>query len=606
MIDLRSTKLCRLDSTKDIPAFEKWLWEGKDARFALSFDTETAGLKGKALEWYLPGFKARLVQFGDCDKGFVLRADRFGSVIEEVFTEYDGDFVSHNGIGFDSHVLDVAGFSRPPMHRWHDTLMQSRVLDSRGSHKLKDLAAKKFGSAAAAGEKALNRAFELHGFAKNEKGRAFSEIPYGVAAYDCYSAIDVIIGARLDAEQRPLIYSQYAEAYERELASWWVTNEHETKGLPVDEEYGRELQSEYVGRLEIVRGQLQGLGIQNPNSKPQKLKVLLLEGFEAEDFTETGEPKLDKAVLEKIASPTALLLMEHSRIEGWLTKYINKVVNDNYEGRVYPSFNPFGAKTGRQAAYGPPVQQLPGRHEEAYKIRRLFCAEEDQDLWSIDYDGQENRLAAHFSGDEALTKLIMSGAKIHRYTAAKVYEKSEDEVTHDEYNTIKGFVYAEQYGAGIKKLMKMTGLAKDDVMRIKDGISEAYPQLAAWKRQVQDDAKYRWRTEGDAYAFTWGGRRVYADQYEDKEPAFYTLTNYVLQGSGADILKMALNRIAAAGLSEYIYLPVHDELLFSLPTGPEGEELAIELARLMAFPTEFSVPMTCSPEKLGKYWTPHA
>lgn len=600
MRDLKDVQLFRVDTQEDVASFLEWLAQ---PRSVLAFDTETGGINGDALSWWKPGFKIRLVQFGDVDSGWVLRADRFGQVIEDVFTQYTGDFVGHNSVGFDSHALRVTGFSTPPSERWHDTLMMSRILDSRGFHGLKYVAEQHFGAAASAGEKMLNTAFKLHGF--SDKGVGFSEIPFGTAAYDVYSAMDVVLTARIYEMYKPRIDAEFREAYDREMGAWFVTLEHESKGLPVDIEFAKELKAEYELKLAQVTSQLHAIGIKNPNSKAQKLAVLTAEGFEPEDFTESGEPKLDKAALEKIASPTAMLLMEHSRISGWLTKYIDKVINSSAAGKVYPTFNPFGAKTGRQAAFNPPLQQLPGRHPDAHKIRNMFLPRPGEKLWSIDYDGEENRLAAHFSNDEALIRLIMSDEDIHKYTASVVYGIPEDEITKDQRSLVKNVVYAEQYGAGIKKLMKMLSMPKEGVIRIKQGIADAYPQLTAWKKQVAAEAKARYLTEGAAYAYTWGGRKVYADEFPGYEPKFYTLANYVLQGTGADVLKEALNRIAAAGLSQYVYLPVHDELLFSLPEGSEGEALAACLADIMTFKTEFRVPLTCSPDYLGDKWQPH-
>lgn len=600
--DFSGVKIIRIDTLDEAESCLRWLGE---RRSALAWDLETGETNGNALKWWLPGFEIRLAQFGDLQKAWVIRPDRFGALIEKVFTDYDRDTVTHNGIGFDGHALLSCGFSLPDKSKWHDTLLQSRILDSRGKHGLKFLAGTAFGEVAALGEKALNEAFRLQGYGK-DKGRGFSEIAYGIAAYDAYSGIDVILTARLHELQYPQIQAQFADIYENELAAWHVTFEHEHKGLPVDLDFARQTESEYESKLQQLQQELRAIGITKPGSKMQRLEVLYKEGFEAEEFTETGEPKVDKKILEKFASPTALLLLEYGRIEHWLTAYVRKTIDESYNGIVYPGIQPFGAKTGRQSANNPPVQQLPSHHPDAWKMRRMFLPRPGDKLWSIDYDGEENRLAAHFSQDTALTNLIMSGADIHRYTAAIVYGVPEDQIEKEQRSIVKNVVYADQYGAGVKKLMKMLGMSKEEVIRIKNGIAAAYPELAQWKKDVEAEAKQRYRDERNAYAYTWAGRKVFADQFEDKEPSYYTLTNYILQGSGADVLKTALNRIAAAGLSEYIYLPVHDELLFSLPDDSNAVELARELAQIMTFDNgEFRVPMTCSPEGPFDHWQGH-
>jgi DNA polymerase-1 len=600
--DFTDVKIVRVDTLDEAEDFLRWLGERREV---LAWDLETGETNGQALKWWLPSFKIRLAQFGDMQKAWVFRPDRFGAVIEKVFTDYDRDTVTHNGVGFDGHALRSLSFTLPKQSNWHDTLLQSRILDSRGKHNLKFLANREFGEIASIGESALNKAFRELGFGK-DKGMGFSHIPYGTVAYDAYSAIDVILTARLHGLYYPQIKANYLEAYERELAAWHVTFEHEHKGMSVDLKFAHEIENEYEAKLGQLKLELNSLGISKPGSKAQRLEVLYKEGFEPDDWTDTGEPKLDKKILEKFASPTAQLLLEYGRVEHWLTAYVRKTINESYNEVVYPNINAFGAKTGRQSASNPPVQQLPSHHPDAWKMRAMFLPRPGDKLWSIDYDGEENRLAAHFSKDKALTNLIMSGADIHRYTAAIVHGIPEDQIEKEQRSIVKNVVYADQYGAGVKKLMKMLDMSRDEVTRIKDGIAKAYPELTRWKKDIELEAKQRYHSTGSAYAYTWGGRKVFADQFEDKEPSYYTLTNYVLQGSGADVLKEALNRIAAAGLSNYMYLPVHDELLFSLPDDESSKELALQLSRIMTFDNgEFDVPLTCSPEGPFDRWQGH-
>jgi DNA polymerase-1 len=524
----------------------------------------------------------------------------FGFLIEYVFLSYNRPMVSHNGIGFDGHVLDAAGFTKPPKHLWHDTLMMSRIIDSRGSHTLESLANKYLGVDASAGKRLMKKAMKIHGF--TDMGDFFANVSYDVLAYTIYSANDVILTARIYAVLLKLM-DEFATPYEREIGAWHVTAEHEGYGLDADIAYADELYDEWQAELRILHAQLKELGIENPKSTAQQIAVLMEDGWEPEEFTEkSGKPKLDKKIMEQLDHEVVDLLLEYNRIHHWLAAYIRPVRENSYCGKIYPSFNPFGAKTGRQSVYGPPLQQLPSRHDDAWKIRRLILPRPNEQLWSIDYDAQENRLLAHYSQCPGLLKVIRDGLDIHRYTASHVYNIGYDEVTKDQRALVKNVVYAQQYGAGIKKLMKMLNMTETEVRIIKEGIERAYPGVTAWKKKVEEEAAYRWKTEGQAYAYTWGGRRVYADQFEDKEPAYYTLTNYILQGTAADILKEKLNTIAAAGLSHYILFPVHDELLFSLPTGPQGREIANELAELMAMPDEFIVPMTCSPEGPYESW----
>lgn len=600
--DFSGVKITRVDTLDEAEACLHWLGERREI---LAADTETGGLNGEALKWWKPGFQVRLVQFGDTRRAFVLRPDRHGAVIEKILKEYKGDIVGHNFLGFDQHALLASGFSLPSKTQLHDTLLQSKILDSRGKHGLKFLAEREFGTIAALGERALNAAFELHGFGK-DKGRGFSEIPYGVPAYDAYSALDVILTARLYSIQAPKIAAEFKEAYERELGAWHVTFEHEHKGLPVDLEFAKHVESEYEMKLEMLRDELKASGITKPGSKTQRLEVLYAEGFEATEFTETGEVKLDKKLLEAFASPTAQLLIEYGRIEHWLTAYIRKTIDEAYCGHVFPSIQPVGAKTGRQSASNPPVQQLPSHHEDAWKMRAMYLPRAGDTLWSIDMDAEENRLLAHFSGDTALTQIITDKLDIHTYTAAQIYDVLYEIVTKEQRGIAKTYRYASTYGAGIAKLAKGLNLGEQEVRKIRKITDDAFAGVTAWKKEVENLGKQRFYAGEGAWVLSSGGRKIFAEEYPGYDPKFYTLSNYVLQASGADILKEQLNRVAAGGLSEYVYLGVHDEILYSLPEGQEGADIAHELAGIMAFDNgEFNVPMTCSEDGPFDRWQGH-
>lgn len=611
MLPLEDVSLNFVETQDDVAAFFRWLGE---RRSVLACDTETTGLR-----YWRPDFRVRLVQFGDLDTGWIFRADRFGAAIEDTITQYEGQWTGHNFAAHDYHALTNAGFSFPDKRRVDDTLIMSKLAQANQfGHGLKENAVKHFGQAAGIGQSLLHEAFALHGLREdsrdhNESERAWSTIPYLCEAYSVYSGLDTIISARLWEKLNPIIQKDYAEAYAREMASWFVTVSHEHRGLRVDLDYTNKLLDEMDQDIQIVRSQLAELGVPNPGARQKLAQKLLDEGWVPKEFSKkSGKPKLDKAVLEGLDNEVVAPLLEWSRLTKWRTAYVVAVLDRSHNGRVYPSINHFGAKTGRQSMFGPPIHQMPSRHPDAHKIRRMFLPEEGDAAVSIDYAAEEDRLSTHFSDDKAMREIFNKGLKKHRYTAAGVYQIPYESVTEEQYGLIKGFSYASAYGAQDPKLAKMLGIAVGEVAAIRERTSGVYAEFAEYVAKLEEMGRQQFRAEGAAYATTIGGRRVYADQGKWGEPKYYQLVNYINQGSGADILKEAQNRIAAAGLSHHLMFELHDEVLITVPKGPEGDEIAREIGQLMTFKegdTVFGAPLTIDmPTAVGEqcdWWGTH-
>jgi DNA polymerase-1 len=204
---------------------------------------------------------------------------------------------------------------------------------------------------------------------------------------------------------------------------------------------------------------------------------------------------------------------------------------------------------------------------------------------ACDYDGQELRLLAAFAGDPQLTKEVLSG-DLHGKLAGALWGPN---YTDQQRSWTKNALYAFCYGGGAEQVAKTAhrpeGEAEKAMRVALPGMLRVYDRLhkVVLRRQEED---------GVAWAKTLGGRQVAAPKSK-----LYVIGNYLQQGSGADILKMAMDRLCTAGLEDYITLPIHDEILFSLPPEIEGAEVA----KIME--TEFrGVPFSVHASKRGPSW----
>lgn len=577
-------------------------------------------MEATGLRWWLPGFKLTLAQFGDEDDGWAFRPDRFGILLEEVMTQYQERITGLNLLGYDFHALLAAGFSLPDKRLVSDTFIMSKLAQAdRHTHSLDDNIELHVGPEARAAKHAMDETFAFynlrpHSRKPEESERAWTEIArIDPESFRTYSTMDPVSAARIDGALYPIVQRDYKDAYEREMGAWWVTFEGVHKGLPVDVPYAEKLYDEMERDITVVRTQLAELGVPSPGARQKIAHKLIGEGWVPQEFNlKSGAPKFDKAVLEGLDHEVVAPLIEWSRLTKWQTAYVGAILDGSYKGRVYPSVNAMGAKTGRESAYGPPIHQLPSRHPDAPKVRRMFLPEPGDQMVSIDYMAEEDRLSVHFSHDAAMRLIFDKGLKKHRYTAAGVYGIDYDAVSEEQYARIKGYSYAAAYGAQDKKLGKMLGIPIGEVAAIRERTNSVYSGFAEYSDQLAAAGRAQYYADGAAYATTIGGRKVYADQGKYGEPQYYTLVNYVNQGSGADILKEAKNRIAAAGLSHHLMFAVHDEVLLSVPPGREGEATALEIGHIMEFTnndstfgTPLSIDMLTSVGELSDYWSGH-
>jgi DNA polymerase-1 len=561
-----------VDNLDEAQAFLRWLGE---RRPVLAVDTETR----KDFKWWTPNF-VRLVQFGDGMTGWSISLRLWRWIIEralEVVRDTQVPVVFHNA-KFDLHALEGAGLALPAMHRVHDTMIMSHLVDPLTENSLKGLSRRMFGPEAVAGQDMLKIDFSNNGW-------DWDTIPEDRPSYWAYAALDTVLTARA---AETLLHQTQAEPYDREMAVQSILYRAERRGMRVDPAYTGDLRLEWLSEAEDLRARLVAAGIENPNSNVQVIQVLEAAGWEPNEWTETGQPKLDKAVLAEVSTvygDIAAPLVRYKRLTKWTSTYLDTfLTRRDTNDHVHASINTFRARTGRMSITGPPLQTLPRGSE----IRNCVIPDDGHSIWSIDYANMELRVFAHDSGDEGLISAFQAGEDIHTYSAAQAYGVEKDEVSPEQRQTAKNTNFARIYGAGPAKIATTAGTTEAEIRGYIRSFDARFPRAPLFMRELERTAKMRAALEGEPYIITTGGRRV--PQTMDK---IYALLNYRIQGSCADMFKDAIIRLDRAGLGDRIIVPVHDEVLFQFPEGDEGAEMAHEAHEVMEDRDSLAVPLTC-------------
>lgn len=565
---MQDASLSYVDDLATAEQFLSWLSE---RRPVLAIDTETTGIK-----W---SDTPRLVQFGDGEGGFAVPLREWRGVAEAAMTAVAASavpVVMHNS-AFDQRMLTNDGFATPPWSRMHDTEIMSRLVDPDKRAGLKAVCDRTFGPQASAGQALLKDTMRSNKW-------TWATIPTTNELYWSYGVLDTVLTARLYEHLLPLVPPV---AYDREMAVRDVLFQAEQRGIRIDKEYTTVLLSEWREEAAILRAQLQEAGLENPGSNLQVTTALKEIGWEPEEFTETGQAKLDKAILLALDARfpgLATPLLRYRRLTKWSSSYLEAFLREaDGNDRIHPNIRTLGARTGRMSVTNPAFQTLPSR--EAAIRNCVLPYEDDQVLYAIDYQNMEMKVYASYTGDPAL-QAAARGEDFHRTTAAAVFNKPEADVTKDERSLAKTFNFASVYGAGPAKMALSAGVDEATVHSFASEFNARFPGAQAFKDGVERSGKYRATNEGQPYITTIGGRRVPCE--DDK---VYSLVNFICQGGAADVFKDALVALDSAGLGDHIVLPVHDEVLFSFPKD-DAPRLAKEAQEIMTDTTTFTVPLT--------------
>ena len=263
------------------------------------------------------------------------------------------------------------------------------------------------------------------------------------------------------------------------------------------------------------------------------------------------------------------------------------------DGRVHTTYNQTITATGRLSSSDPNLQNIPTRSELGRTVKTAFSAGEGSVFLAVDYSQIELRLLAHLSGDEHLVRAFNEGEDFHAETAARVFGVPVSEVTPDLRSRAKAVNFGIVYGQQAYGLSQSLHISMAEAREMIDRYYEAYPGV----RMFLDNVVARAKQTG--YAETMYGRRRHIPELKAKNPQLRgfgerTAMNHPMQGTAADIIKIAMARVSRRleeeGFAAHMILQVHDELDFECPVD-EVERLTAMVRDVMEHVVDLRVPL---------------
>ena len=263
------------------------------------------------------------------------------------------------------------------------------------------------------------------------------------------------------------------------------------------------------------------------------------------------------------------------------------------DGRVHTTYNQTITATGRLSSSDPNLQNIPTRSELGRTVKTAFSAGEGSVFLAVDYSQIELRLLAHLSGDEHLVRAFNEGEDFHAETAARVFGVPVSEVTPDLRSRAKAVNFGIVYGQQAYGLSQSLHISMAEARDMIDRYYEAYPGVRTFLDNVVARAKQT------GYAETMYGRRRHIPELKAKNPQLRgfgerTAMNHPMQGTAADIIKIAMARVSRRleeeGFAAHMILQVHDELDFECPID-EVERLTTMVRDVMEHVVDLSVPL---------------
>lgn len=579
-----------VDTTEKLDAFVADLHQQQ----TFCIDTETtdtnpnrARLVGLSFAWepgvayYLPVrgpiFDAKL------DQQMVLEQ------LRPILEDFNRTIVGQN-IKYDWIVLDQAGVSMTG--RMVDTMVLSYLLESgERNHSLDELSQRLL-------DHRMIPITDLIGKGKNQKQMDEVEVAH-VAEY---AAEDADATLRIAQKLEPIVREQNLwelyETVEKPLIE--VLARMEKAGVVIDVPRLKHLSGEFAVRLNEIEKDVYELagGQFNIASAPQ-LREILYDRLKLPVLGKTpkGEPSTAAEILEELAlvHPLPKLLIEHRQLSKLKSTYLDALPECvGHDGRVHASFNQTVAATGRLSSSDPNLQNIPVRTDQGRQIRQAFVAPGPEwVLLTADYSQIELRMLAHFCQDQGLIHAFESGHDIHNVVASQIFGVEESEVTDDQRRSAKTVNFGVIYGLSAFGLASRLGISQTEAADFIEAYFAKYPGIDQWMTTILEEAK----TTGQVKTIL-GRRRpiqgIKSTTGRQRNLAERTAINTVIQGSAADLIKMAMIRIdrelRLRNLQSRLILQIHDELVFEVPKD-ELSEVQQLVRDLMNTALELKVPV---------------
>ena len=344
----------------------------------------------------------------------------------------------------------------------------------------------------------------------------------------------------------------------------------------------------------------------NINS-PKQLGQLLFEqlGLPPVKKTKTGY-STNADVLEKLKDkhPIIPAIMDYRMLSKLKSTYADGLMKQiGSDGRIHTTFQNLVTATGRLSSTEPNLQNIPVRTDLGAEIRKMFVPREGCVLVDADYSQIELRVLAHMAQDEAMQRSFREGTDIHTVTAAQVFGVKPEEVTPLQRRHAKAVNFGIVYGISEFSLAEDIGVSRYEAKAYIDSYLNTYPGVRNYMKQVVRQAREL------GYTQTLYGRRRYipelsSSNFNIRSGAERIALNTPIQGTAADIIKLAMLRVDAALRQSFpearLLLQVHDELIVECPE-EQAQAVAQLVSQQMESAAQLDVPLTAE-AKIGKSW----
>jgi DNA polymerase-1 len=388
----------------------------------------------------------------------------------------------------------------------------------------------------------------------------------------------------------------------------------EQNGVALDKGHLSEMSRTIDAEMERLEAEIYELAGESFNiNSPKQLSVILFETLKLPVIrrTKTGY-STDVAVLEELSRQHELpkRILEYRQLSKLKSTYIDalpRLVNPASH-RLHTSYNQTVAATGRLSSSEPNLQNIPIRTELGRQIRGAFVTgDPDHVILDADYSQIELRVMAHLSDDETLKTSFMRDEDIHTRTAALVFQIDADDVTPDQRRKAKEVNFGIMYGMGAFGLSQRLDISPEEADAFIKAYFANYPGVYEYMNTTLEQARER------EYVTTLLGRRRYvpeinSDNRRVREFAERTAINMPIQGTAADLIKLAMiriqNRLDEEGLASLMIMQVHDELVFEVP-GFELETLKTIVRSEMEGAMSLSIPIKVEIGSAGNWLDAH-
>jgi len=550
-----------LDTPSDIAAFIEKIKQKKQ----VAFDTETTGIDPLTAE--LVGMSFALQEGEACFVPIPANKEeavKKAGLFKEILESPDILKIGQN-IKFDINVIKKYGIrTKGPIF---DTLVAHYLLNPEYRHNLNYLA-----------ENYLNyrtiHIEELIG-TKGKNQLNMRQVPLN-ALVD-YAAEDADITLRLKSifEEKISINNFNDLLYNIELPLVNVLADMEEAGVRLDTAALKQSSIDLTRYLQEVEKSVYELaGIEFNISSPKMVGEVLFDRLKipgTSKKTKTGQYTTGEDVLENLKSkhPIVEKILEYRKIKKLLNTYINALPTliSHVDGKVHTTYNQTITATGRLSSTNPNLQNIPIRDEEGKEIRKAFIPDEGCLFLSADYSQIELRIMAHLSEDKNMIDAFRKGKDIHASTAAQIYNIPIEQVTRDMRRKAKTANFGIIYGISVFGLSEQLRIPRSEAKELIDGYFITYPAVKEYMEKSIEKARQ------NGYVETIFHRKRFLPDINSRNAivrgyAERNAINTPIQGSAADIIKLAMNRIykrfQEEKLQSKMIMQVHDELNFNV------------------------------------------